>query len=96
MNFNTGLLWNFHGSEDYSELYSALKCGSPASVPQIPSGVPPPPPPFLNIAPIKLDDFVPKNDSGDSKSALLSALNVGEDAIKARKIFHLVNVKIII
>lgn len=25
MNFNTGLLWNFHGTEDYTELYGILK-----------------------------------------------------------------------
>ncbi|KAL4464145.1 hypothetical protein ABPG74_006082 [Tetrahymena malaccensis] len=98
MNFNTGLLWNFHGTDDYSELYSILKTEKkteqPAQVTNIPpppSGIPPPPPPpMLNIENIVLDDFHGSNEeSGQSRADLLSALNVGEDAIKA----HLKHVK---
>jgi hypothetical protein len=40
----------------------------------------------FNLAPMVLSDFTPSaEDQPDSKAALLSALNVGEDAIKARK-----------
>ncbi|EAS07370.2 adenylyl cyclase-associated protein (macronuclear) [Tetrahymena thermophila SB210] len=98
MNFSTGLLWNFHGTDDYSELYSILKgekkVEQPTQVTNIPPppiGMPPPPPPpMLNIEQIKLEDFKGSNEeSGESRTALLSALNVGEDAIKA----HLKHVK---
>ncbi|KAL4510746.1 hypothetical protein ABPG72_004900 [Tetrahymena utriculariae] len=98
MNFNTGLLWNFHGTDDYSELYSILKgekkVEQPAQVTNIPpppTGMPPPPPPpMLNIEQIKLEEFKGSNqESGESRAALLNALNVGEDAIKA----HLKHVK---
>jgi hypothetical protein len=39
----------------------------------------------FDLAPMVLEDFTPSaGDQPDSKAALLSALNVGEDAIKAR------------
>jgi hypothetical protein len=39
----------------------------------------------FDLAPMVLADFTPSaEDQPDSKAALLSALNVGEDAIKAR------------
>lgn len=91
-NFSTGLIWKFKGSDDFKQLYAVLLEEKPVAVvaPVLtvisgPTGVPPPPPPpMLNLKPISLDDVAPKTDSGNSNNALLSALNVGEDAIKAR------------